>query len=548
METPHLGSPRTETHNPPIFRLPVEIICDISLLAVYRLREGLLSERYAGKPKQVTHAPDPPPWDWLAVGQVCSYWRRVLLEYPDFWSVIAFNTPAACIELADRSQAAPLSLTTDLDYWNTDNVCQFIAWELNRTKKLDLHCINDIKINPVLKSVMEISAPSLEVLEIHISCFSQIQFDTRCAPQLRELCILGLNIPWELNLFRGLTRIELGNNWGWKHVNESAIYNAFAQLAPTVEIIQFSGRALYQERFFEEGYPDYDTPHHITSRAKRIEFPRLAELILTGDILTCSDILDVIVPTKHLRLKLEFRRIQNRFRDLGEILPWLSRYAELQPESEPAGIDTVGCLPYHISANGDRRGHCLDLFFEFKAPSPRATILLHSEHDNQFDINYPARDFKLDRTLTYVHCAFWSGLHLPNVKRLVLGLIPTTSNELIKAYKDMKEVEIVEINEGSGSLANFADALMGDATPASSSLVLFPKLQHLVVEGFVATFCYAPDGESRSPEGDILIKCARMRKAVGFPLHALEIRKSYAMPERILSELKEHIEVVNETD
>jgi hypothetical protein len=62
----------------------------------------------------------------------------------------------------------------------------------------------------------------------------------------------------------------------------------------------------------------------------------------------------------------------------------------------------------------------LVLFFEFRAPSSRATILLHPADAWIFDID----DKELERITTDTHCAFWGSLHLPNVKRV---LIPTTS-------------------------------------------------------------------------------------------------------------------------
>lgn len=130
------------------------------------------------------------------------------------------------------------------------------------------------------------------------------------------------------------------------------------------------------------------------------------------------------------------------------------------------------------------------------------------------------------------HVAFWTGLQTDHLERLVLGSIPKTVDELVRAYGGMKGVEVVEVKKGCESLANLAEALL---VRIGDSQLFLPKLRCLVVDG---------DLDSISREGDLLIRCALGRKAAGFPLHTLEITKSPDMPAGMVSELREYIEVV----
>ncbi|THH30376.1 hypothetical protein EUX98_g3836 [Antrodiella citrinella] len=110
-------------------------------------------------------------YPWMGVAQVCQFWRDVALTSAILWTNISTRYPKSALACVERSGDASLSLFV---YHNSsrDNVASVLEAMLPNIKRLRRLIVpsnylrtSDDNIHELLRPLMEVPAPMLEVLE-----------------------------------------------------------------------------------------------------------------------------------------------------------------------------------------------------------------------------------------------------------------------------------------------------------------------------------------------------------------------------------------------
>jgi len=153
--------------NQPIFKLPVELLCDI--FAKYIEDERAPVHRDSPLPLVSYHCRGDP----MVLGQVCSTWRDIALNMPSLWSTILIDKPKwsqlnrTKIWL-ERSRSSQLTLSVVTDYDPDDReisasrkILSLFASHITRWHKIDFRLSRD-----VLKFLHDILSPASRCNEL----------------------------------------------------------------------------------------------------------------------------------------------------------------------------------------------------------------------------------------------------------------------------------------------------------------------------------------------------------------------------------------------
>jgi len=199
---------RAAKNNPPshIFRLPPELLSFIfNFLAC------------AHAPRDFER--------WVRVTHVCSYWRRVALDYPNLWTRISLHSPSWALEMLARSKTAPITVEAAEvvgDRQSPMNIALLdILKCLPRIRELSLvqpesrsGSDSDVVDAPFLEQVvarLDAPAPLLESLKITYSHSNYaVPPILSCgSPRLRHLELSRTSIPWWPTIVGGLVSLRI---------------------------------------------------------------------------------------------------------------------------------------------------------------------------------------------------------------------------------------------------------------------------------------------------------------------------------------------------
>lgn len=306
---------RQQNNTSIIFRLPIELLCNISLLAIWEARRHHTQYLCSSK-----------PWNWFQIAQLCHRWRVLALDYPSLWSVIEVHNHEARNELIKRSKPSPINIYVDVDqqyFWNSRET---VAAEMHRIRKL--RCRGEsIVMKRLFETILNTPAPILERFEVH--SHASIPTTIFTAPHLRKLALHSAEVDWHLPLFRNLKTFSCENGAFKPPSGRSDIYNMLTVLAPTLEILDLSDLS---------GILPQATRRSATHPPAfgRATMPYLTSLSLRGDIISCSYFMSHIVPVHPLKLKLLFDI--EKIEQLDTALSWVTRNMELQLKNDSAAV------------------------------------------------------------------------------------------------------------------------------------------------------------------------------------------------------------------
>lgn len=272
--------------------LPPELLCKIFLFHTF--------SHYATRDALQGAYPPFQPYQWIAVAQVCHYWRSAALAVPFLWSTIWLNNVDWIKELLSRSKNTPLTV------WSTDNCIQLESFklvmaELPRIKGFHVESrwlpreLEDSMSMLLARSYAK-SAPGLEQLSFR-SAMSWQRYPSHASdhtcdyrldsifsgcqlPSLRQLEIKSYDKRWTNLLLRPtLTHLTLSS----KHfLYTPHLRETLAALAamPLLEELDLT-------RVFS-GYPDESDIDNPKFRLESAHLPLLHKLRLSHNAIACS--------------------------------------------------------------------------------------------------------------------------------------------------------------------------------------------------------------------------------------------------------------------
>lgn len=492
-----------------IFRLPVELLCHIFLLAVQPKEAFILS--FIRR-------------NCFQIGQVCHRWREIALGYPLLWTSIKKTNEQTRTELVRRSQSAPLTLEAHVNH--DINIVTLVPAELHRIRVLS--CTGS---GPEFQSFVEnisiAPAPILERLEFKSRTRIPAFLFKGEAPRLRELVLSGTTgIQWRSPLFNNLTSF-IGENVEFREPSsESDVYEMFNAFASTIEDINLL-RYLYAP--LPSRYST-DTP---AAPFEQVALPKLTSFKIGADIIVCSYLLSHIIPAQPVNLKLilDVGKIQQ----LDTLLPWIARNMQLQLDRDPRGFTSI-----HFS--GDSRAQ-LGVVIE----SSGQTVDLGFEIDlNSVEQVLPGADSLADD----IEAALYSALPLRQIKNFSLQCRSQFSDRWIEHFGRMKELECAQL---SGSISMFFLALIdgprlrdpGTAEGGGLGEILLPKLREVTMNNFDFGALVEEDEFQLLRISTLITETLAYRKKIGFPLEKLTIRNSQRVSESLLQKWQEDVGCVD---
>ncbi|TFY71210.1 hypothetical protein EVG20_g1776, partial [Dentipellis fragilis] len=298
--------------DPPIFRLPVEILGIIFHLLLPKkssLRDEIIG---TDVPEPLSPSRTPCQWQnateapsWTDILYVCRRWRTFALNYPALWTQLTHN-PAWTKECIRRSRQMSLELSIEQTMSNPYGAIKALQMAMPHFSRM-----TDVQIIAAQHGFMAFvyqcfqgtPAPRLEALllacrgcvagaifnseECHWLARPEMLFAQQ-TPRLRLLdlaldCLL--QIPPSAPLFRSLTHLEIRYPILWRH-GSMADFIACVATWTNLETLVLQG-ALPYEPVTSGPTPPY--PLQTPDRARRITLPHLREISITGDAATTMD-------------------------------------------------------------------------------------------------------------------------------------------------------------------------------------------------------------------------------------------------------------------
>ena len=207
----HSGPAQPINADPAIDHFPPELLSKIFLICAASLPTDKLFERAAD------HLP------WIAIAQVCRYWRSIALGCGELWRRLVFSSPEATGEMVRRSNGVPFIVQARSSYDRDiyENIRTVIS-NMQRVSVLHL-CFPPYHLQHLLQE-LPATAPQLKSLRLRTPNFSthiRDKFEFRGhsfnmpyfihAPSLCLLELTRCNFSWHLlpPSLCGLTHLEL---------------------------------------------------------------------------------------------------------------------------------------------------------------------------------------------------------------------------------------------------------------------------------------------------------------------------------------------------
>ncbi|KAH8827529.1 hypothetical protein DL96DRAFT_1100006 [Flagelloscypha sp. PMI_526] len=303
---PNATTEAIQNANLQIFQLPAEILAYIFLFYKHSTIEDEVDKTRWLTQFNFNHDAVP----YIAPSHVCSYWRRVALNTPSFWSTLLLNHIGWGEELIRRSGRAPLDVyrNTRVEKGHSRTIflrCLSQALqESHRIRSVDLTKAF-LYGNSLWRSLPQYLNNVLEGIQI-----SKLQYLT--------LSELPLNVSW----FDSFSRVVLVQSW--EYIRELDMPCSKSYLIPKLRsnsLVNLRLRGIPHhdlDTFLQslESFPRLESlallslwsDHSQRSRLRpRIHLPHLSELELSFDSATCDYILSILSdqPLRILRISAE---------------------------------------------------------------------------------------------------------------------------------------------------------------------------------------------------------------------------------------------------
>ena len=226
----------------PISKLPVEILTKIFLLHQHNVSVETLS-------------------DWIRITHVSQRWREIALNFSGLWIHIPFHRLKWAKEMITRSQhACPIvkaNYTPSLYPSEAQLLKSFLQQHLSRVQVLDILCTNFQHVVKLFQDIQPTSVPCLSAFSLSVywqksetepsAVLDSLQIvDSRLlnANLLRKLTV-SITPRWDLNLFRGLTHLKLGDgrNMPRTQTSQREFLDALRRM-PTLQSLHLDGPVL----------------------------------------------------------------------------------------------------------------------------------------------------------------------------------------------------------------------------------------------------------------------------------------------------------------
>ncbi|TFY69504.1 hypothetical protein EVG20_g3136 [Dentipellis fragilis] len=200
----------------PIARLPPEVLSSIF---------HLVANTEQPYPRTRPYPPlygSPGSLGWILLSHVCRSWRAVALRDTALWANSMCALPSATAEFLRRAHTAPLTIRHDFGrYRHKSRVLQAVLLALEhlpRTRELRIRANKRI-LERLADALHDKPAPALESLELALAADARIGFFYEtvrlpthlltASPCLRRLVLENCRLPWDSELLRNLTHLEV---------------------------------------------------------------------------------------------------------------------------------------------------------------------------------------------------------------------------------------------------------------------------------------------------------------------------------------------------
>lgn len=483
----------------PIFRLPVELLLDILLLAISEAQVDRSNDR----------------WQWLGVTRVCHRLREVVLSCPTLWSTVQtshYHHEKLGLVL-QRSGSSPLDLTIFIDREFLDKCRDLIRSELHRVRTIRFIGTDSDVVEEFYEHLSGTSAPLLELFDVFSSTRLPPRLFNDDTPLLHTLSLCDTpEVDWRYPIFGcGHLEVFCGVDITFKPLlTGSDVFDMLTALAPSIRILELM--------YLVEPLPTRHTTTDAPSPFNQLTLPHLDSLCLIGDAIATSYIISHIIPTHSLELDVSVD-ISNTSQ-LTTILTWITL---LIGNEAVTSIDIT-----HQSINKY-------IHFEL-GPVPitvAAAIDVHGDTEALHMID--AAQVAICKALPFQH-----------VQSLTFERCPFQTSCWVEAYGEMKEVEEVKL-EGPFAYKLFY-ALMSDL---GEGKVLMPKLSMIKYWGSNFEEMVHDDSEgvdTLTSEGqsikDLVFHCMSFRKQTGVPIQRLDLHEFWSMSQETMGRLKDVVDEV----
>ncbi|KAA1469219.1 hypothetical protein DENSPDRAFT_592809 [Dentipellis sp. KUC8613] len=285
--------------DPPIFRLPVEILRMIfNLLAIREVSiEDEIRETVTKSSLFESPLRSPCPWQstraapsWTAILFVCRHWHTVAKNYPALWTQLTHN-PVWTGDCVRRSRQMPLTLSIDQtkssSSQNTLHALHLALPHFHRITDVELLASDHDSFALMVEHFKGVPAPRLETLSLKCGyCERIFNIDenfwiqhpealfAQNAPRLRTLSLddYHLHIAPSAPLFRTLTHLEVYGAKLWKHDISLAQFVAGVASWTSLETLVLDD-SLPNDRALAVRSPPYPLP-----TPRMVALPRLRQI------------------------------------------------------------------------------------------------------------------------------------------------------------------------------------------------------------------------------------------------------------------------------
>src|SRR3984957_19974655 len=223
---------------------------------------------------------------WIAITQVCQYWRSVALACGELWNKLLFTSRETTNEMIRRSAGVILVVKAEHP-WSDNEHVRMVIPEMGRVSVLHLRFLPRY-LEPLLRDIFSIATPRLEALRLSAgnpytdSNFNhRVRFDmpdsifARHSHTLRLLELTFCNVSWpSLLCLSSLTHLKLCH---------PATGPTMAQVLALLRGLPMLETLILDQSLPAHNDTDATSPRHF--------LPNLHTLTLGGRLESCSNVL-----------------------------------------------------------------------------------------------------------------------------------------------------------------------------------------------------------------------------------------------------------------
>ena len=295
---------------------------------------------------------------WIAIAQVCRYWRSVALACGRLWNKLLFPSRKATNEMIRRSAGVVLVVKAGSDYQPTDENVRIVIPDIGRVSVLHLH-FPFRYLQPLLRDISSIATPKLASLRLStgppkpsdpyfnpevLFHVPDIMF-TRNKHTLRILELSLCSFPWpSLLCLSSLAHLELC---------KAAIRPTMAEVLALLR-----GLPMLETLILDQSLPAHNDTC-LDAISPRHFLPNLRVLTLGGRFKSCSNLLEHIAYPITTIATLNCETSSRESHSLSHFLPIAQSAFEYERDdhiihslsfAEAFGCFVLKCLVVHRSS------------------------------------------------------------------------------------------------------------------------------------------------------------------------------------------------------